>query len=123
MTPKQRDDLAMMAGGKIVYRTPHGVVYVWPDGSETIGEFWLPETSRDDCQPLFAEIVRRGLWDVFIANLLDVRLSRQNGKVCQRIKHEFRRGIYAVLSGFFTLADIVAAFKVTIEEADRKEGE
>ena len=107
MTPKQRDELAVMAGAEI-NKNSISAYYRWPDGS-ICGEQWLPETSLDDCQPLREEIERRGLWKEFAGNLCRAGWNWLGEASVLRCI------LYKV-----TPADIVAAFIKTIEEADER---
>lgn len=111
MTSHQRDDLAKMAEG-VIKTYPNGIkAYEFQSGPIPCYD-WHPETSFDDCQPLFAKIERRVLWIEFRTNLIKVWLQTD------RSPREDWRLTLRTLYYRIQPADIVAAFKVTIEEAD-----
>ena len=124
MTPQQRDDLARMSKAAVIIRG-ETVCSIRMLGDRWINiANWHPESSRDDCQPLVAEIERRGypLWKEFVIQL---HLIVQ-APTCLKSSEFNTYQMGAIVEWIFTEiqpADIVAAFKVTIEEADRKEGE
>ena len=66
LTPEQRDELAVMAG--IPIAQPDEIYnytrYFFRDRVRS-HLTWHPESSREDCHPLLAEVERRGLWQVF----------------------------------------------------------
>ena len=120
MTPEQRDDLATSAGAEIDdISGDHQTCYLFPNWSRPDWELspfvdrdmWHPESSFDDCQPLFAEIKRRGLREEFEGNLALICPPSAETAINTA---EYMAYCYCDVQP----ADIVPAFRKTIEEAD-----
>ncbi len=127
MTPEQRDELVTMAGAvveedRFYENSGDGWCirrYVFPDKTQINVHDFHPETSRDDCQPLFAEIERRGLQRNFMHNLFEICTNQQAIPIDISVMMDIAWWAIAKLQP----ADIVAAFRKTIEEDARKKGE
>ncbi len=113
LTLKQLDELAVMAGGKVIDgRFCAYPCYRFSSGDWSLND-WHPETSLDACRPLLEEIERRGLGQEFEAALAKQCTASARSSLSPWLYYHLE----------LTLNDYLAAFRKTIEEADGKEGE